>query len=88
MEHPKFSDLNKCILNKRLDNTTGFAEEARQNERLCGLYGRWHTHWPADQNYVEKASTNVSFKNAPFALGKAFGVHDDFSVRVERGVPR
>jgi hypothetical protein len=50
IEHPKFSDLNKCRLNQRLDNTTGFAEEARQNERLCGLYGRWHTHWPANED--------------------------------------
>ena len=39
--HSRFSDLNKCALNKRVDNTTGFAEEARQSELKCGLRGSW-----------------------------------------------
>jgi hypothetical protein len=38
--------LNKCILNRRLDNTTGFAEEARLSEQKCGLNGQWYEAIP------------------------------------------
>ena len=41
LKHSRYSDLNKCALNLRTDNTTGFAEEARQNEKKCGLRGSW-----------------------------------------------
>ena len=44
LKHSRFGDLNKCALNLRGDanNTTGFAEEARQDEKKCGLRGVWY----------------------------------------------
>lgn len=48
LRHPHFSDLDKCARNLRCDtnNTTGFAEEARQNEKKCGLRGVWYEAAP------------------------------------------
>ena len=46
LRHNRFDDLNKCILNRRLDNTTGFAEEARLSEQKCGLNGQWYEAIP------------------------------------------
>ena len=42
LRHAQFSDLNKCALNKRTDNTTGFAEDARMDKSKCGPTAQWH----------------------------------------------
>jgi len=42
LRHKQFNDLNKCALNKRSDNTTGFAEEARLSPKKCGVGGTWY----------------------------------------------
>ena len=42
LKQSRFSDLNKCARNIRCDNTTGYAEDARENERKCGLRGSWY----------------------------------------------
>lgn len=42
LRHKEFPDLNKCSLNKRRDNTTGFTEEARLDKRKCGPNASWY----------------------------------------------